>query len=74
MIGVLQRLEGEDETSAKSLFLSKSPESYWINFGDIGVFRMDDIKEVRYLVGAGIGAARKGNVRSSINELIEAYF
>lgn len=67
MTAILSRLEGEEEAAAKSFFLSKSPESFWINFSDMGVFKMDDIKQLRYVVRSGVGNAEIGKVRLSMS-------
>ena len=46
-------LEGAEAADAKSAFLAKNPQSFWVEFGDFSWFRMDDVVTARLVGGFG---------------------
>jgi len=58
LLGHAKLVPKEEREECKSIYLSKHPNAFWVNFGDFNYFRMEDIVDVRF-VG---GFARAGNV------------
>ena len=46
-------LEGAEAADAKSAFLAKNPQSFWVEFGDFSWFCMDDVVTARLVGGFG---------------------
>ena len=46
-------LKGAQAADAKSAFLAKNPQSFWVEFGDFSWFCMDDIVTARLVGGFG---------------------
>ena len=46
-------LEGAEAADAKSAFLAKNPQSFWVEFGDFSLFCMDDVVTARLVGGFG---------------------
>ena len=46
-------LEGAEAADAKSAFLAKNPQSFWVEFGDFSWFRMDNVVTARLVGGFG---------------------
>lgn len=63
MTGVVKRLEGEDADEAREMYLSKKPDARHLYFGDVGMFRMDEIKTVSYFVDVAFGGQSGGEVQ-----------
>jgi putative heme iron utilization protein len=56
--GTISKITDSEVATAKELYLSKHPQSFWVEFGDFTWFRMDQVLSAR-LVG---GFARAGKV------------
>lgn len=57
-------LVSESETEAvKEFYLSKNPDSFWVNFGDFSWWRVEDLVAVRY----NSGFARAGQVYGNLH-------
>jgi len=58
LMGKVSKVPPEECEALKQLYLEKHPGAFWVHFGDFNWFRMDDIKDIRF-VG---GFARAGSV------------
>jgi putative heme iron utilization protein len=56
--GTMSKITESEVAAAKELYLSKHPQSFWVEFGDFTWFRMDQVLSAR-LVG---GFARAGKI------------
>ncbi|GMH43475.1 hypothetical protein BSKO_11397 [Bryopsis sp. KO-2023] len=65
MTGTVKKLEGEEAEEAKAFYLTKHPDAFWLNFGDISLYRMDDLVSLYYTVNIRIGLGRARNVAVS---------
>jgi len=58
LMGKVSLIPEEEKEAAKNTYLAKHPSAFWVEFGDFSWFRMDEIKDIRF-VG---GFARAGSV------------
>ena len=56
--GIMAKIPASEISTAKELYLSRHPQSFWVEFGDFTWFRMDQVLSAR-VVG---GFARAGKV------------
>mmetsp|Transcript_5476 Transcript_5476/g.6307 ORF Transcript_5476/g.6307 Transcript_5476/m.6307 type:complete len:361 (-) Transcript_5476:293-1375(-) len=60
LVGTCVKVEGEEVKAVKETYLAKHPESFWVEFQDFSLWRMDTIRHVRFVGGFG----RAGSVSS----------
>lgn len=58
LMGEVKLVPPEEREAAKACYLKKHPGAFWVDFGDFNWFRMDEIKDIRF-VG---GFARAGQI------------
>ena len=57
--GTAMLVPNSETEAVKQFYLSKNPNSFWVEFGDFSWWRMEDLVAVRY----NSGFARAGQVR-----------
>lgn len=67
MSGIVKRLEGEEADKAKQAYLAKKPDALFLNFGDFGIYRMEEVKSIFYAVNIGIGGGESGEVCKALS-------
>jgi len=58
LMGEVKLVPNEEREAMKEVYLKKHPNAFWVEFGDFNFFRMDTIKDIRF-VG---GFARAGSI------------
>eukprot|EP00898_Chlorokybus_atmophyticus_P002326 jgi/Chlat1/3094/Chrsp21S03339 len=43
LIGSVRKVKAEEEAACKETFLTKHPDAFWVNFGDFGLWRLDQV-------------------------------
>lgn len=65
LTGTVRKLEGDDAEEAKAFYLEQKPDAFWLNFGDVSLYRMDDFVSAYYTVNIGIGLGRPRTLSGS---------
>jgi putative heme iron utilization protein len=66
--------DSKEAEAARELYISKHPNSFWIDFGDFSIFRLEDIVKVRMVGGFGMaGSISPDAYRSTMPDPVAAF-
>ena len=66
--------DSKEAEAARALYLSKHPNSFWVDFGDFSIFRLEDIVKVRMVGGFGMaGSISPDAYRSTMPDPVAAF-